>query len=76
MIGGGSDGPLHCNCPCEDIQSGMEQALEFLGQEALQEYSHLIMVVGDAPQHGDDPECSCKGKIHPIEKCSMHGFPC
>ena len=29
------------------------------------------MVVGDAPQHGDDPECSCKGKIHPIEKCSM-----
>ena len=71
VVGGGSDGPLHCNCSCEDIQLGVERALEVLGQEVLQEYSHLIIVVGDASQHGDNPTCSCQRKMHPIERCSM-----
>lgn len=71
QFGGGSDGPLHCDCDCEDIQLGVERAMDILEGSDVENMSHVILIVGDAPQHGDNSKCQCSNKMHPIEGCSM-----
>ena len=72
QFGGGSDGPMHCDCPCEDIQLGVERALDALESDEVVDMSHVLVIVGDAPQHGDNNDCKCSDKLHPVEGCSMN----
>ena len=50
---GGCDG-------CGDIQGGLIRALEQMKQPEYVDYSHLVLIVGDYPYHGDKPGCSVK----------------
>ena len=55
---GGDDG---CDCDyglCEDIQGGLIRALRQMKQAPYNTYNHLILVVGDYPNHGDHPRCT------------------
>ena len=55
---GGASG-LHCGYGlCEDIQGGLIRALEQMKQAPYNTYNHLILVVGDYPNHGDHPRCT------------------
>ena len=42
---------------CEDIQGGLIRALEQMKRPPFNTYNHLILVVGDYPNHGDHPLC-------------------
>ena len=54
---GGASG---CGCDygwCEDIQGGIIRALEQMKRSPYNKYNHLILVVGDYPNHGDHKNC-------------------
>ena len=54
---GGHSG-LHCDFRwCENIQGGLLRALEQITKEPYRDYNHLILIVGDYPNHGEDDYC-------------------
>ena len=53
---GGADG-AGCGKNCEDIQGGLLRALEQITKEPYRNYNHLILIVGDYPNHGEDDYC-------------------
>ena len=42
---------------CEDIQGGLIRALEQITKEEYRDYNHLILIVGDNPNHGETDYC-------------------
>ena len=42
---------------CEDIQGGLIRALEQMKRSPYNTYNHLILVVGDYPNHGETKNC-------------------
>ena len=42
---------------CEDIQGGLIRALGQMKQAPYNTYNHLILIVGDYPNHGDHSKC-------------------
>ena len=53
---GGSSGADEF-CWCEDIQGGLIRALEQMKRSPYNTYNHLILVVGDYPNHGETKNC-------------------
>ena len=57
---GGADG-------CEDMQYGFEMALDNIQRSGVSDYFHFFVVIGNAPNHGDNPTMSCDyPNTHPI----------
>ena len=54
---GGADG-AGCGKNCEDIQGGLIRALEQIKTKRYRRYNHLILIVGDYPNHGDFDQCT------------------
>ena len=46
-------------CGCEDMQYGVKCALSNMTQSAYREYYHMMVIIGDYPNHGDDKSCRC-----------------
>ena len=68
---GGSDG-IGCGYGwCEDIQGGLIRALEQMKKPPYNTYNHLILVVGDYPNHGDHPNCRI---THTLKGDSIDGL--
>ena len=53
---GGADG-AGCGSNCEDIQGGLIRALEQMKKPPFRNYNHLVLIVGDYPNHGDFDQC-------------------
>ena len=53
---GGADG-AGCGSNCEDIQGGLIRALEQMKKSPFRKYNHLMLIVGDYPNHGDFDFC-------------------
>ena len=53
---GGADG-AGCGSNCEDIQGGLIRALEQMKKPPFRKYNHLMLIVGDYPNHGDFDFC-------------------
>ena len=66
----GGDSGADRFCWCEDIQGGLIRALEQMKQSPYNTYNHLILVVGDHPNHGETDDCKIKnsGKLQTISK--------
>ena len=63
--GGGSG--LGTWCLCEDIQYGVKCALSNMTQSAYKDYYHMMVIIGDYPNHGDDRSCGCSKERNPQE---------
>ena len=46
-------------CGCEDMQYGVKCALSNMTQSAYREYYHMMVIIGDYPNHGDNKSCRC-----------------
>lgn len=60
---GGDDGGV-CGTWCEDMHYGMECALNNMEKSPCKDYSHLMLIVGDVPCHGDEDRC--RNAQHPF----------
>ena len=68
---GGDDG-IGCGFGlCEDVQGGLIRALEQMKRPPYNTYNHLILIVGDYPNHGDHPDC---GITHTYNGESIEGL--
>ena len=56
---------------CEDVQGGLIRALEQMKKPPYNTYNHLILVVGDYPNHGDHPDCEI---THTLKGDSIDGL--
>ena len=63
---GGGDGSL-CGAACEDMQYGVKCALANMTQSQYKDYYHMMIIIGDYPCHGDDPNECCYNATNPKE---------
>ena len=63
---GGGDGSL-CGSFCEDMQYGVKCALANMTQSQYKDYYHMMIIIGDYPCHGDDPNERCYNATNPRE---------
>ena len=63
--GGGDDGL--CGGMCEDMQYGVKCALANMRQSQYKDYYHMMIITGDYPCHGDDPNRRCYNATNPKE---------
>ncbi|KAM7454618.1 hypothetical protein BLSTO_04623 [Blastocystis sp. subtype 1] len=54
-------------CGSEDIQYGVKCALANMRQSQYKDYYHMMVIVGDAANHGDYEGCECYSMSNPLE---------
>ena len=62
--GGGGD---VCGGWCEDMQYGIKCALSNMTKNPYKDYYHMMIIIGDYPSHGDDPNSRCYNGTNPQE---------
>ena len=66
LEGFSATGGSNC-CGSEDIQYGVKCALANMRQSQYMDYHHMMVIVGDYPNHGDLKRCKCYSMCNPLE---------